>query len=58
MLDYDTAKSNSKLWYSKTVNKNVKSAKMMEFIKTYDQYPHKFNFGHLFISLSNFSVPR
>ena len=31
-----------KLWYSKTVNKNVEGAKMMEFIKTCDQYPHNF----------------
>ena len=46
----------SKLWYSKTVNKNVKGAKMMGFIKTCDQYPHKFNFGHFFLSLRVISL--
>ena len=38
----------SKLWYSKTVNKIVKSAKMMKVIETYDYYSLKLNFGHLF----------
>ena len=29
----------TKLWHNKTEIKNVKVAKMMEFIKTCDQYP-------------------
>ena len=33
----------SKLWRNKTEIRNVKSAQIVEFIKTYDQYPHKFN---------------
>ena len=37
-----------KLWYNKTETKNVKVAKMVEFIKTCDQYPRKFNFGQFF----------
>ena len=41
----------SRLWYNKIETKNVKVAKMMEFIKTYDQYPRKFNFGHFFSSI-------
>ena len=36
---------------AKTETKNVKVAKMVEFIKTCDQHPHKFNFGHFFSSL-------
>ena len=31
----------SELWHNKTGTSNVKVAKMMEFIKTYDQYPSK-----------------
>ena len=38
----------SKLWHNKTGPKNVKVAKMVEIIKTCDQYPRKFNFGHFF----------
>ena len=34
----------TKLWHNKTEIKNVKVAKMMEFIKTCDQYPCRFNF--------------
>ena len=34
----------SKLRYSKTESRNVEVAKMVEFIKTCDQYPRKFNF--------------
>ena len=41
----------SKLWHGKTETKNEKVAKMVEFIKTCDQYPRKFNFGHLFSSI-------
>ena len=46
----------SKLWYDKTVNKNVKGAKAMGFIKNCDQNSHKFNFGHFFSSLSVISL--
>ena len=42
-----------KLWYSETATKNVKGKKMVEFMKTCDQYPHKFNFDHF---LSSFPV--
>ena len=45
----------SDLWYRKTVNKNVKGAKMMGFLKACDQYPHKLYCGHLFSSLRVFS---
>ena len=38
-----------KLWSNKTVNKNMKSAKMMG-------YPHKCNFGHFFSSLRVISL--
>ena len=41
----------SKLWHNKTETKNVKVAKMVEFIETCDQYPRKFNFGHFFSSI-------
>ena len=41
----------SELWHNKTGTSNAKVAKMMEFIKTCDQYPRKFNFGHLFSSI-------
>ena len=41
---------------SKTETKNVKGAEMVGFIKTCDQYPHKFNVGHFFCSLI-FSPP-
>ena len=46
----------SKLWYDKTVNKNVKGAKTMGFIKNCDQNSHKFSFGHFFSSLSVISL--
>ena len=36
----------SKLSHNKTETKNIKVAKMMEIIKTCDQYPYKFNFGY------------
>ena len=36
----------SVLCYSKTKTKNMKVAKIVEFIKTCDQYPCRFNFGH------------
>ena len=38
----------SKLWHKKTETKNVKVAKMVEFIKTCDQYSSKFNFWSFF----------
>ena len=41
----------AKLWYSKTKTENVKVEKMVEFIKTCDQYPRKFHFGHYFSSI-------
>ena len=41
----------SKIWHNKTEIKNVKVVKTVEFIKTCDQYPHKFNFGHFFSSI-------
>ena len=41
----------TKLWHNKTEIKNVKVAKMMEFIKTCDQYPRRFNFCNLFNSI-------
>ena len=34
----------AKLWHNKTETKNAKVAKMVEFIKTFDQYPRRFNF--------------
>ena len=34
------------LWHNKAESKNIKVAKMVEFIKTCDQYPRKFNFVH------------
>ena len=37
----------SKLWSNKTEIKNVKVAKMVEFLKTCVQYPYKFNFCHI-----------
>ena len=46
----------SKSWYDKTANKNVKGAKAMGFIKNRDQNSHKFNFGHFFSSLSVISL--
>ena len=42
----------TKLWHNKTEIKNVKVAKMMEFIKTCDQYPCRFNFCNLFNSIT------
>ena len=41
----------SKLWHSKTETKNVNVAKMVEFIKTCDEFPRRFNFGNLFNSI-------
>ena len=41
----------SKLWHNKIDTKNVKVAKKVEFIKTCDQYPRKFNFDHFFSSI-------
>ena len=42
----------TKLWHNKIDTKNVKVAKMMEFIKTCDQYPHRFNFDNFFNSIT------
>ena len=52
----------SKLWHNKTETKNVKVAKMVEFIKACNQYPRKFNFSHFFRKLcseemDNFLLP-
>ena len=49
----------SKLWHNKTEIENEKLAKMVEFIKTCDQIPYKFNFGHFFCSdeMGNFLLP-
>ena len=41
-----------KLWHNKTETKNVTVTKMMEFIKAYDQYACKFDFGHFFSSIT------
>ena len=41
----------AKLWHNKTETKSVKVAKMVEFIKTRDQYPCRFNFGTFFNSI-------
>ena len=41
----------AKFWHNKTEIKSVKLAKMVEFIKTYDQYPPRFNFGNFFNSI-------
>ena len=41
----------AKLWYKKTETKNVKVVKMVEFIKTCNQYPRRFNFGNFFNSI-------
>ena len=41
----------SKLWYNKTETKNIKVAKMVEFILTSDQYPRKINFSQSFSSI-------
>ena len=35
---------------NRIVTKNVKGVNMVGFIKTFDQYPHQFNFGHFFSS--------
>ena len=40
-----------KLWDNKTEPKNAEVTKMMEFIKTCDQHPSKFNFGYFFSSI-------
>ena len=39
---------------TETNNVNVKVARMVEFIKTCDQYPRRFNFGNFFNSI----IPR
>ena len=36
--------------YIKTLTKNVKSAKMVGSIKSFEQYSHKTNFGPFFSS--------
>ena len=41
----------SKLWHNKTETKNVNVAKMVEFTKTCDEFPRRFNFGNLFNSI-------
>ena len=35
----------------KNRNQKCKRCKMVEYIKTCDQYPCKFNFGHIFSSI-------
>ena len=46
----------AKLWHNKTETKNVKVAKMVQFVKTCKQYPHRFNFG-IFFQLHNPRLP-
>ena len=41
----------AKLWHDKTKTKNVKFAKMVEFIKNGDQHPCRFNFDNFFNSI-------
>ena len=41
----------AKLWHSKTETNNVKVAKMVNFIKTCDQYPRRFNFVNFCYSI-------
>ena len=41
----------AKLWHSKAETKNAKVAKLVEFIKTCDQYPCRLNFGDFFNSI-------
>ena len=36
----------AKLWHNETEIKNVKVAKIVEFIKTCDQYPRRFSFSN------------
>ena len=48
----------AKLWHNKTETKNVKVAKMAEFIKTCDQYPRRFNFGNFFNSIILLPSPK
>ena len=43
-INYDTAKQKPK--------ENVEVVKMVEFIKTCNQYPNKFNFCHFFSSIT------
>ena len=38
----------SESWKNKIVTKNSNSEKMVRFSKTFDNYNHKFNFGHFF----------
>ena len=40
-----------KFGQNETETKNAKAAKMVEFIKTCDQYRPKFNFGHFVSSI-------
>ena len=43
----------SRLWHNKTETKKcIKVVKMVEFIKTCNQYPHKFNFCRFFSSIT------
>ena len=44
--------SEAKLWHNKAEAECVKVAKMVEFIKTCDQYPRRFNFGNFFNSIT------
>ena len=39
-----------KLWYNKTESENAMVTEIVEFIKSCDQYPLKFNFGKFFNS--------
>ena len=41
----------AKLWHNKTEIKTVKVSKMVGFIRTCDQYPHKINFDNFFNSM-------
>ena len=49
----------SKLWLKteKETKKKLKGAKMVGFIKTCEQYSHKFNFGHFFSSIVSSTPP-
>ena len=42
----------AKSWHNKTETNNVKVVKAVEFIKTCDQYPRRFNFGNFFNSIT------
>ena len=41
----------AKLWHNKTEIKTVKVSKMVGFIRTCDQYPHRINFDNFFNSM-------